>query len=183
VPTNPFAAPFVHAVGSDLEAEVEEHQDPAQIDHVWITMNAGSMGPVFVAVNTLSKRNRDAGFDGRVRAAILRGTGHKVPERGADVCPGFDYSEVEGRTNAYFEHFGRKSLERLLVETTRRATLLEVWGTPYFRRDRAGIHQVHSRRLSCAVSEDFPNRDGALQFYFAEDQSSSLFLFKFCGQP
>ncbi len=85
--------------------------------------------------------------------------------------------------NAYFEHFGRRSLERLLVETTRRATLLEVWGTPYFRKDRSGIHQVHSRKPSCAVFEDVPNRDGALQFYFVSDQSSTLFLFKFCGQP
>ena len=183
MPANPFAAPFVHAVGGDLQAEVEQHEDPAQIDHVWITMNAGNARPVFVAVNTLSKRNRDAGFDGRVRAGILRGTWHKLPELGCHVCPGFDYAEVESRSNAYFEHFGRRSLERLLVETTRRATLLEVWGTPYFRKDRSGIHQVHSRKPSCAVSEDVPNRDGALQFYFVRDQSSTLFLFKFCGQP
>jgi hypothetical protein len=183
VPANPFAAPFVHAVGGELQAKVEQHRDPAQIDHVWITMNAGNERPVFVAVNTLSKRNRDAGFDGRVRAGILRGAWHELPKLGCNVCPGFDYADVESRTNAYFEHFDRTSLERLLVETTRRATLLEVWGTPYVRRDRAGIHQVHSRKPSCAVLEDVPNRDGALQFYFVSDQSSTLFLFKFCGQP
>ena len=183
MPTNPFAAPFVHAVGGDLQAQVEQHQDPAEIDHVRITMDAGRARSVFVAINTLSKRNRDAGFDERVRAGILRGSWNKLPERGVAVCPGFDYSEVEGRANIYFEHFGRRSLEQLLVDTTRRATLLEVWGTPYIRQDRAGIHQVHSRRPSCAVSEDFPSRDGALRFYFAADQTSALFLFKFCGQP
>jgi hypothetical protein len=66
VPANPFAAPFVHAVGGDLQVQVEQHQDPAQIDHVWITMDTGRTAPVFVAVNTLSKCNRDAGFDERV---------------------------------------------------------------------------------------------------------------------
>ena len=62
MPTNLFAAPFVHTVGGDPQAQVEQHQDPAQIDYVRITMDAGGMGPVFVAVNTLSKRNCDAGF-------------------------------------------------------------------------------------------------------------------------
>jgi len=180
---NPFAAPFVHAVGGDLQAQVEEHHDPAHIDHVWITMDAGSSRRLFVSVNTLSKRNRDAGFDSRVRAGILRGTWKNPPQRGAEACPGFDYAEFEGRANIYFEHYDRESLEELLVETTLRATLLEVWGTPYFRRYRPGIHQIHSRRPSCAVSEDFPNRDSALRFYFANDQTCALFLFKFCGQP
>jgi hypothetical protein len=49
-------------VGGDLQVQVEQHQDPAQIDHVRITMDAGSTGPVFVAVNTRYKRNRGAGF-------------------------------------------------------------------------------------------------------------------------
>jgi hypothetical protein len=49
-------------VRGDLQVQVEQHQDPAQIGHVRITMDAGNMGPVFVAVNTLSKNNRDAGF-------------------------------------------------------------------------------------------------------------------------
>jgi hypothetical protein len=49
-------------VGGDLQAQIEQHREHAQIDHVWITTDAGSMGLVFVAVNTLSKRNRDARF-------------------------------------------------------------------------------------------------------------------------
>ena len=61
------------------------------------------------------------------------------------------------------------------METTRRATLLEVWGTPTFA-GTAGIHQVHSRKPSCAVSEDVPNRDGALQFYFVTDQAAPCFF-------
>lgn len=180
---NPFAAPFVHAVGGDLQARVEQHRDPDGVDHVWITMDAGDAGRVFVSINTLSKRNREAGFDPRVRVGILREAWKNLPERGAQACQGFDYAAVEGRANVYFEHYERSLLEDLLLETTRRAMLLEVWGTPYFRRYRAGIHQVHSRRPSCAVAEDFPNRDGALRFYFTSDQTCALFLFKFCGQP
>lgn len=180
--TNPFAAPFLLAVGGDLQARVEQHRDPAAIDHFWITMDVGSAGRVFVSVNTLSKRNRDAGFDPRVRVGILRGAWTKLPERGARACPGFDYAEAEGGANVYFEHYERRKLEELLLATTRRAALLEVWGTPYFHKYRAGIHQIHSRRPSCAVAEDLANRDGALRFYFATDQTSSLFLFKFCGQ-
>jgi hypothetical protein len=183
VSSDPFAAPFVYAVGGDLHARVEQHHDPAAIDHVWITMDVGSARRVFVSVNTLSKRSRDAGFDPRVRVGILREVQRELPRRGAQACQGFDYSDVEGRANVYFEHYERTALEDLLVEKTHRAALLEVWGTPYFRRYRAGIHQIHSRRSSCAVAEDLPNRDGALRFYFASDQTCALLLFKFCGQP
>ena len=182
--SNPFAAPFVHAVGGDLHARVEQHRDPAAIDHVWITMDVGSPRPVFVSVNTLSKRNRDAGFDPRVQVGILgEGRWKDLPGRVAEACPGCNYAEVEGRANVYFEHYERRRLEDLLLAATLRAELLEVWGTPYFRRFRAGIHQIHSRRPSCAVAEDLPNRDGALRFYFVSDQTCTLFLFKFCGQP
>ena len=181
--TDPFAAPFIHAVGGDLRAQVERHDNPARIDHVWITMNAGGAGRVFVAINTLSIRNRDAGFDERVRVGVLRDTWEQLPERGAEACPGFDYAEIESGANVYFEHYDRRSLERFLTDTTRRAALLEVWGTPYVRKSRPGIHQVHSRRPSCAVLEDLAKRDGALRFYLEPDRTSALLLFKFCGQP
>ena len=102
-------------------------------------MDVGNAGRVFVSVNTLSKRNREAGFDPRVRVGILREAWKNLPERGAQACQGFDYSAVEGRANVYFEHYERGLLEDLLLETTRRAMLLEVWGTPYFRRYRAGF--------------------------------------------
>lgn len=181
---NPFTAPFVHAVGGDLHVRVEQHRDPAAVDHVWMTMDAGSAGRVFVSVNTVSKRNRDAGFDPRVRVGMVReGRWKDLPDRGAEACEGFDYAEVEGRANVYFEHYERVRLEGLLLATTHRAAALEVWGTPYHRRYRAGIHQIHSRRPSCAVPDDLANRDGALRFYFGSDRTSALFLFKFCGQP
>ena len=126
---------------------------------------------------------RDAGFDERLRAGILRETWEALPERGAEAWPGFNYAEIEERANIYFEHHDRSSLERLLIDATRAATLLEVYGTPYLRKNIRGIHQIHSRKPSCAILEDFPNRDGALRFYFERDQISALLLLKFCGQP
>jgi len=174
---------LVHAVGGDLQARVEQHPNPEYIDHVWITMEAGSPQRVTVAVNTLSRRNLLAGFDPRVRLGILRGTWKHLPGRGISRCRGFDYEDIETQANIFFEHYERVALEELLLETTSRAILLEVWGAPYHHRVNPGIHQVHSRRASCAVSEDLRNLDGALQFFFLAEQTTALFLFKFCGQP
>jgi hypothetical protein len=44
------------------------------------------------------------------------------------------------------------------------------------------LHQIHSRRASSAVPEDLRGRDGAVRFYFDEDQRSELALLKFSGQ-
>ncbi len=174
---------LVHAVGGDLRARMEEHPNPEYIDHVWITMEAGGPERMTVAVNTLSRRNRLAGFDPRLRVGILRGTWQHLPGRGVSRCKGFDYAEIESQANVFFEHYESVALEELLLDTTSRAMLLEVWGAPYHQRRRHGIHQIHSRRASCAVSEDIRNLDGALQFYFPVEQTTALFLFKFCGQP
>lgn len=179
----PDAASFVHAVGGDLQAQVEDHPNPDHIDHVWITMNTGGAARVLVSINTLSRRNRDAGFDPRVRAGLVRGTWTVLPPRGITPGPGLDYGRIEAETNVFFEHYERLTLEALLTESARRAVLLEAWGVPYRNKNRRGIHQIHSRRASCAVSEDIQGRDGALRFYFAEDRSSLFVMLKFCGQP
>lgn len=179
----PPPASFVHAAGGDLQARVEDHPNPGHIDHVWITMDAGGGPRVLVSINTSSRRNRDAGFDPRVRVGLVRGTWTHLPPRGIVPCPGLDYGKIEEETNVFFEHYERPTLEALLTESTHRAALLEVWGAPYRNKNRRGIHQIHSRRASCAVSEDWRGRDGALRFYFASDQTSLLVLLKFCGQP
>jgi len=175
------AAPdLVHAVGGDLQARSEEYPNPEYRDHVWITMEAGSPERVTIAVNTLSQCNLDAGFDPRLRVSILPGVWSHLPRRRLEPCQRFDYAEIEA--NLSFEHYERDALEELLLITTTRAILLEVWGAPYHHRVHPGIHQIHSRRASCAVPEDIRNLDGALQFYFAEEQETALFLFVFCGQ-
>lgn len=144
-------------------------------------MQAGAAGQLVVSVNTRSLHNERAGFDSRVRRGILRGTWSTLPVKGVVPCEGFDYAPMEKQANIYYEPCERAELETFLMETSTRATVLEVWGVPY-STPVTGIHQIHSRRASCAISREIQGRDGALQFYFP-DQTSLLVFFKFCGQP
>lgn len=172
--------PLVRAVGRILGAEVEFHQNPLDVDHVWIWIDVG--GELLVSVNTRSKRNLLAGFDPRIRVGMVRSTWDELPPVGAHPCGGMDYVEIEACSNVFFEHYEREGLEKLLLSSAEEAFLLEIWGAPY-RHRREGIHQIHSRRASCAVPEDITGRDGALKFYFERDRRSLQLLFKFCGQP
>lgn len=179
----PLGVPFVHAVGGELQVRVEEHPNPDYVDHVWITMNAGAAGRPLVSINTLSKRNRDEGFDPRVRVGFIHGKWEELPTRGFEASEPLDYGELEKTHSIFFEHYERRRLEELLAASATRAALLEVWGAPYRNKHRLGIHQIHSRRASCAVTSDIRGHDGALRFYFREDKRTTMFLFKFCGQP
>ncbi len=179
---DPFAAPFLHAVGNELQGRVEIHPNPLRIDHVWIGMDVGRHERLTVSINTFSRLNDAAGFDARVRLGLWRDKWEFLPGRDVSEHAGFDYAEVESTTNVFYEHYTREALEELLLLTAQRAILLEAWGSPYFQKGRPGLHQIHSRRASCAVAEDIRNRDGALRFYFP-DHTSVLCLFKFCGQP
>lgn len=179
---DPFAAPFLHAVGNELQATVEIHPNPEHIDHVWISMDVGRRDRLTVSINTFSRLNHDAGFDARVRLGLLREPWALLPGRGVTEHAGLDYGNIESAANVFYEHYAREALEDLLLHTAQRAILLEAWGTPYSNRHRPGLHQIHSRRASCAVAEDIRHHDGALRFYFS-DHTSVWFLFKFCGQP
>lgn len=176
-------AALAHAVGGALKARAEQHRDPTHIDHVWIRMQAGDTGSAEISVNTSSRRNLVAGFDPRVRVGMISSTWEELPLPVFEPFPRFDYAEQERNVNVFYEHYEREALEELLIATTRRAHLLEAWGEPYRNPRHPGLHQIHSRRASCAVAEDIRFHDGALRFYFPEDKTSTLFLFKFCGQP
>ncbi len=179
---SPFAAPFIYAAGGDIEVRIEDHPDPERVDHVWISIDTGEFGRIRVAVNTDSRNSLMAGFDRRVRVGTLRGTWTELPPRLVQAHRGFDYTEIPDIENIAFEPTPRPLVESLLTRACYRASLLEVWGTPY-ERPRVGIHQIHSRRASRAVPVDLRGRDGALQFYFRDDHSTLLMLFKFDGQP
>lgn len=172
--------PLVRVTGRILGAEVEEHANPGEIDHLWIRLHAGE--EVFISVNTSSKRNRLAGFDPRIRVGLIRGNWVHMPPYGVEIVASNSYAEIESRSNVFFEHKEREELEEMLMDRCRRACLLEVWGAPY-RHRMQGVHQIHSRRASCAVAEDIVGRDGALRFYYESEQATEHFLFKFCGQP
>jgi hypothetical protein len=172
--------PLVRVVGRILGVDVEKCDKPDEIDHVWLRIHAGT--ELIVSINTSSKKNLLAGFDPRIRLGLSRGTWADLPPDGAEICPANDYEDIESRSNVFFEHYERGPLEDLLKDRCAKACLLEAWGAPY-QRIQQGVHQIHSRRASCAVPEDVRGRDGALKFYYESGQVTEHFLFKFCGQP
>lgn len=161
-----------------MSAKIEYAADPRKVDHVWIMVDCGER--MRIAVNTLSLRNKDAGFDARVRVGVIRSHFEKLPHQGVYPCAGLDYRELESTHNVFYEFYEQPLLEDLLLAKTERALFLEAWGEVY-RHNHFGLHQVHCRWTSCAVPEDIRNRDGALRFYFS-DRTTETLLFKFCGQ-
>lgn len=173
---------FSRVVGRPVHVQIEFNEDELRIDHVWITLEVVQWGPVRAAINTLSHLNRIAGFDERVRLGIVRENYETLPVSGIFPCKRFDYAEIEKTANVFYEHLSRPEMERFLIDRGSRAVLAEVWGDIY-TLNHLGVHQVHSRRASCAVPHDFVGRDGALKFYFEPEKTCELLLFKFCGQP
>ena len=175
---------LVRACGVAVTAQVEQGSDPTQIDHVWIEIRCGSAGLLLGAVNTWSRRNATAGFDPRVRVGLVRESWEDLPPAGLFLSPGLDYAEIESRRNVFYETFEKKDLEQILIDKTEASIAVEMWGQ-FYARKRPGIHQIHSRRLSCAVAEDLIGHDGALRFYFEtiEGRICETLMLKFCGQP
>src|SRR5262249_34613373 len=147
---------FVHLVGVPYSAQIEETEDPTRLDHVWLTLEVPPFGRLRVSINTLSRLNRDGGFDSRGRVAIIRSTYTEKPTTGLEEFPGFDYAKLEARENVPYREYERDVLAELLVEKAKTAIRAEVWGDLY-ARDHIGLHQIHSRRASSAVSIDVQN--------------------------
>lgn len=174
---------LVCACGDVVYAKVEEAVRSELVDHVWIRLDSGMGVPIETSINTWSLKNEEAGFDPRIRAGVVRGGWESLPLRGVQpMRKGFDYAHVEAAENVYYEHLDRSEMEDLLVSKATHCLKMEVWGMPY-QRPRPGIHQIHSRRASCAVSTDIIGSDGGIKFYFADHRTTEMWLFKFCGQP
>ena len=167
--------------GPVLSFAAETDPDPANIDHFWITLDAGDLGRFEVAISTCSKKNRDAGFDTRMRIAVIASNWVALPAAGLLSCDHLDYGELEAQSACDFSIYERPALEQSLVEKMSRAIFIEAWGELYLR-SQIGIHQVHSRRASCGVAQDIVGRDGAIRLYFDENRAAEMLLFKYCGQ-
>jgi hypothetical protein len=161
---------------------VEYSTDSSRVDHVWLTLTLDHKANLRAALNTISRRNRDAGFDARIRVGIRRSQYEQLPETGIFDGGRFDYAEIERTANIFYEYHDQNEMESMLIEKCELAILAEVWGDIYAHQ-HVGIHQIHSRRASCAVTSDIAGRDGALKLYYAEERACELLLFKFCGQP
>jgi len=173
---------FVHIRGVPYTVAVEESDDPLKIDHVWLTVEVPPFGRLRASINTLSRLNRDGGFDPRIRVGIIRSTYTEKPITGLEECPGLDYAVQEKKHNVAYEFYEQGPLTELLIAKLKVAIRVEIWGELY-ARDHLGIHQIHCRRASCAVTQDVKNRDGAFKLYYPQDNLTEAFLFKFCGQP
>ena len=179
----PAEAPLVRAIGAVRGARREPAADPAGIDHVWLTLEAGLASPIEVAINTVSRRNRDAGFDSRIQVGKSKEPWIALPEIGVKSLARFSYAEEEARANIVYEFCERETVEAILLEAADTCLRAEIVGTPYHRRPLVGIHQIHARSASCAVPENIRGLDGAIRFFFAFPREAHRFFFKFCGQP
>jgi hypothetical protein len=171
---------YAHVIGTLVKTETEVAGVPDRADHVLITLDVPPCGTVLLSVNTLSRLNRNANFDPHVRVAIVKTSYAGMPEPFIEECMGLDYATVEGQFHPRWESHSRDELAELLMERARTALRIEAWGEIY-RAQHLGLHQIHSRRASCAVKTDLVGHDGALRFYL-RDGHAEMFLFKFCGQ-
>jgi hypothetical protein len=169
-------------VGTPADVQVEYHPDEQRVDHVWIMLALPGADRFRVALNTISRRNRDAGFDERIRVGVITSSYEQLPQPGIFDCDGLDYAVLEKQHNIFYEHHDKAAMQQLLTSKGRSAARVQVWGELY-ARNHAGIHEIHSRRTSCAVAEDIVGHDGAMKFFYAHDKRAEMLLFKFCGQP
>jgi hypothetical protein len=172
---------FVHVAGVAIAFAAETDSVPSNIDHFWITIGMGGGEPIRIALSTHSRQNAAAGFDPRVRVGVVVSTWRELPLPGVLACRGLDYREIEAVNSVTYVEYERAALETLLSEKAGRSIFVEAWGE-FYHRNHPGIHQVHSRRASCSVLQDYTGRDGAIRFYFGGDATAEMLLFKYCGQ-
>ncbi len=172
---------FAHVIGIPYKIELEQSVRPENVDHVWLTIKVPPCGEVLISVNTLSRLNAIAGFDPRVRAGVLTTNWEEKPEPMMVEFPGLDYATIESLQKIEFTHYEHEDLSDLLIAKGKAALRIEAWGELY-RRDYLGMHQIHSRRASCAVPTDIMGKDGALRFYLPGG-TAEMYLLKYCGQP
>ncbi len=171
----------MRVAGSPNGYSIERKLDMRRIDHLTILVRAGIFGPIEIALNTYSLRSLSAGHNPRIRVAVFSSHWNALPPAGVSRSGGLNYSALEAKNRIAYRELKRKALESLLIEKLRRAVLVEGWGE-FYVRVHPGIHQVHSRRASCAVPADYLGRDGAIRFYYEQNALAELLFLKFCGQ-
>lgn len=172
---------MARVAGSVAEFRIENSVREENVDHVYVTVDAGLREPVILSLNTLSFRNRVAGHDPRIRLGTLRWRWSHLPARGLYPLEFFDYETVELIESVEYRVLERAAMEEYFALHCANCRRIEAWGAPYHRA-QPGLHQIHSRRASAGVVTDLRGRDGAVRFYFDEDQRVELALLKFAGQ-
>ncbi len=174
---------FVQATGFLLAVVPEPHPVPDLADHLYLEADCGAAGKLRFALNTRSRRNQMAGFDHRVRMARHRASIEVFPAPGLELTPLRDYEGLERTHNLFYETFEQAALETLMIDEAKSAVMTRAWGIHYQRGRQGGVHQLHSRRASCAVPEEVRGMDGGLALYHTDPARCTFYCFKFCGQP
>jgi hypothetical protein len=171
---------YVHLVGIPYQVQIEPHPNELMVDHVWYDVEIPPCGRLRLTINTASRINQRAGFDPRMRMAVLESVYDQRPEPFMEEAPPLDYRELEAKGAVTYALYDHDPLEALLIAKGKKAMRVEAWGELYIR-NHLGVHQLHSRRGSSAVPADFLGRDGAIKLYYA-DMTAEMLLFKFSGQ-
>jgi hypothetical protein len=175
------APKFVHVTGVPYTVEQKPVGDPNEADIIWLTVEAPPFGRLRASINTTSELNRNGGFKPEIQVGIVKGTWDQKPSPGLVEDPGQDYAKIEAAFKVKYAPMDRKALTALITERAKKAVRAEIWGELY-AGETLGIRQIHCRRLSKGAPTDTRNRDGALKFYYADENAAELFLFKFDGQ-
>ncbi|MGC3990890.1 MAG: hypothetical protein QM796_14680 [Chthoniobacteraceae bacterium] len=170
---------FCHGAGRLIHTEPDASPVPSRQDHILFTIDA--CGPLVLAVNTFSRLNFNAGYEARIHLGMVLGSYETLPESGLSPCAPLDYTTLDQTMAVNYRWTEKVEMETLLLKQGRECIFIEAWGDVFIRQ-QTGIHQIHSRRSSCAVEQDYHGRDGAIKFYHP-DLHFDLLLLKFCGQP
>ena len=173
---------FVHVTGVPYGTEEPPQEDAGKVDPLWITLEVAPFGRLRVVVNTHSLAARAEGLDACIQVAIVPISWTEKPPPALNEDPGQDYVKIAAAFPVAYGPMEREPLAALLTERAKKAVRVEVWGE-LFATETLGVRQIHSRRASTARPTDLRNRDGALKFYYADENAAELFLFKFDGQP
>jgi hypothetical protein len=170
---------FVEVAGPVVNSTAETDAIAENADHFWITIDAEPFGPLRISISTASRANRAAGYDDRMRLAVLKTNWTTLPQCGVRRCQRVSYADIT-TSGVTFGVIGRIALEQLLSEKVARARFAQAWGELYLRNG-LGIHQVHSRSASFGIRRNVRGRDGALKLFF-DGGSAETLLFKYAGQ-
>ena len=167
--------------GDIVKCEIENSHRDENVDHIYLTVDAGLQTPIVLSLNTLSFRSRISGYDPRIRIGTLEGYWTRLPSRGLYPLEFFDYDTADLIGHVAYRIRDRADMEEFFTLRCGNCRRIEAGGSP-FARTSPGLHQIHSRRASAAVPLDMRGHDGAVRFYYDEGQRTELVLMKFCGQ-
>src|SRR5688500_6819454 len=101
-------AKFAHITGAPYAIECKEEADPTFADLVILTIEVPPYGRILCNLNTISRRNRDEGFDPQVRLDVIQSNWSDKPVPSLMEEQGLDYAKVESVHRILYQAFERE---------------------------------------------------------------------------